>query len=374
MSNQGTIISLKPSELVDAIELMAPTKLSFFIWGPPGVAKSSIINQYGARHNRKVIDIRLSQIDAVDLRGMPYMPKGVDENSEEFGMKWSAPALLPKDPDSTDIIFLDEFPNALPSVHSTAYQLILDRKLGDYVVPENCIIIAAGNREGDRGNTFKLGAPISNRFVHFEIAPDFNSWRDWAVTAGIDSSIVGFLSAFNDEAYRFTPSTNERSFPTYRTWEFVDRILKSPKFEDSKKLIQEAAISGAVGSGAATKFIATRNSVQDLPDVNDVLTGRVTEIKALDVGLSYALTTSMCYALRNAYEDSKAQTGDKAAQAKEKYTSMCNYFLKFMMDNFKPEIVMMGSRTALTTFRLNMDFTKIPVFKDFTARYKGLLV
>lgn len=373
MAGTPTEITLKPRELVDAIKLMAPTGLSFFIWGPPGVAKSSIISQFAKENNREVIDIRLSQIDSVDLRGMPYMPKGMDETSDDFGMKWSAPALLPKDPNSTAIIFLDEFPNATPSVHAAAYQLVLDRKLGDYVVPEGCLIIAAGNREGDRGNTFKLGAPIANRFVHFEIAPDFESWRDWAVNNGIDSSIVGFLSAFQDEAYKFEPGSATRGFPTYRTWEFVDRILNRGDYENAPKQIQRAAISGAVGVGTMTKFMATRDSARDLPAVEEVLSGRITQVSNLDTGLCYALTTSMCYALRKANDELKESANKGNAQMQEQFTKKCDNFLRFLMTNFKPEIVVMGGRTALKTFRLDFDHKNMPAFKDFSQKFKSLL-
>lgn len=367
-------VTLKPRELLDAIKLMAPTGLSFFIWGPPGVAKSSIIAQYAKETGRPMIDIRLSQIDAVDLRGMPYMPRGMDENSEDFGMKWSAPALLPKDPESNAIIFLDEFPNATPSVHAAAYQLVLDRKLGDYEVPKNCVIIAAGNREGDRGNTYRLGAPIANRFVHFEIAPDFDSWREWAVMSGIDSTIVGFLSAFNDEAYNFKPNNSTRGFPTYRTWEFVNRIITSPEYENVERRIQEAAISGAVGSGTATKYLATRDSVLNLPSVDAVLRGEITKMEKVDIGLCYAFTTSMCYALRKDADDVAALPKDKSAAAAQAFHKKCDSFFRFMMENFKPEVVMMGAKVALNTFRIKMDYQQIPVFPEFTKTYKKLLV
>lgn len=373
MAATSTEITLKPRELIDAIKLMAPTGLSFFVWGPPGVAKSSIVQQFAKESGRPMIDIRLSQIDAVDLRGMPYMPKGMDENSEDFGMKWSAPALLPKDPNSNAIIFLDEFPNATPSVHAAAYQLVLDRKLGDYEVPEGCLIIAAGNREGDRGNTFRLGAPIANRFVHFEIAPDFDSWREWAVIHGIDSSIVGFLSAFNDEAYKFEPGSATRGFPTYRTWEFVDRILNKGDFEAAPKQIQRAAISGAVGVGTMTKYLATRDSARNLPAVEEVLTGRVKTVDKLDTGLCYALTTSMCYALRKANDEAKDPVNKGNKQMQDDFTKKCDNFLRFLMTNFKPEIVVMGGRTALKTFRLDFDHKNMPAFQDFSKQFKSLL-
>ncbi|MCK5721481.1 MAG: AAA family ATPase, partial [Gammaproteobacteria bacterium] len=125
------------------------------LWGAPGVGKSQIISQIAARHNAPLIDIRLSQMEPSDLRGIPFR--------EGDRVEWAIPSMLPNEKihGANGILFLDEITSAPPSVSAAAYQLILDRKLGDYEVPKGWAIFAAGNRQGDRGVTYTMPAPLA---------------------------------------------------------------------------------------------------------------------------------------------------------------------------------------------------------------------
>ncbi|MCP5352754.1 MAG: MoxR family ATPase, partial [Chromatiales bacterium] len=133
------------------------------LWGPPGVGKSQMVGQIAARHGVKVIDVRLSQMEPSDLRGIPFR---VGSHVE-----WAIPAMLPNEErhGPAGILFLDEINSAPPSVSAAAYQLILDRRLGEYEVPDHWAIFAAGNRQGDRGVTYQMPAPLANRFSHYEV-------------------------------------------------------------------------------------------------------------------------------------------------------------------------------------------------------------
>ena len=145
-----------------------------FLWGPPGIGKSDIVKQIGAELEREVIDVRLALWEPTDIKGIPYY------NADQGKMVWAPPAELPTNEDSTAIIFLDELNSAPPAVQAAAYQLVLNRQVGTYKLPKGVDIVAAGNREGDRGVTYRMPAPLANRFVHLEMKVDFDDWQDWA--------------------------------------------------------------------------------------------------------------------------------------------------------------------------------------------------
>ena len=130
------------------------------LWGAPGVGKSQMVAQVAARNHVPLIDIRLSQMEPSDLRGIPFLKGDI--------VDWAIPSMLPdqKRHGVAGILFLDEITSAPPSVSAAAYQLILDRSLGEYKVPDQWAIIAAGNRQGDRGVTYTMPAPLANRFSH----------------------------------------------------------------------------------------------------------------------------------------------------------------------------------------------------------------
>jgi hypothetical protein len=193
------------------------------LWGPPGVGKSQMVAQIATRHQVPVIDIRLSQMEPSDLRGIPFR---VDERVE-----WAVPAILPNAErhGETGILFLDEINAAPPAVSAAAYQLILDRRLGEYQVPEHWAIFAAGNRQGDRGVIYSMPAPLANRFSHFEVETNLDDWVTWAYANGIDERVIGFLRFRPELLFDFDPAHNPVAFPSPRSWEFAHRGLASSK-------------------------------------------------------------------------------------------------------------------------------------------------
>lgn len=367
-------LSLRPSEVSQVIGHFAnmAKKRSLFIWGPPGISKSSVIAQKAAELGYGFVDIRLSQMDPTDLRGIPHPTKVIDEKTgkEVSGMAWSAPLVLPRDPEAKVIILLDEFNSAPQSVQAAAYQLILDRKLGEYEVPKNCVIIAAGNRETDKGITFRMATPIANRFVHIEMTHNFDDWQEWALKSKVNQFVVGYLTSMKHELFDFQPGSASRGFATPRTWEFVSDILKDS--ENIPELVLLTMVSGAVGEGVAAQFMEYRKNAADLPDPREVLAGKVTKLKRNDVSLCYALTTAMCYELKDAYERVE-RNGKKAAELDE-WISMTDHFLGFMMDNFQPEVTIMGAKTALSVFKLRFDARKMKNFTPFSKKYQDLIM
>lgn len=161
-----------PKSAKKSIRYAIKKRRPVFLWGPPGIGKSDIVKQIGEDTNREVIDVRLALWEPTDIKGIPYY------NSDAGKMVWAPPAELPTDPDSTAIIFLDELNSAPPAVQAAAYQLILNRRVGTYTLPKGVDLVAAGNREGDRGVTYRMPSPLANRFVHLEAKVDFDDWQD----------------------------------------------------------------------------------------------------------------------------------------------------------------------------------------------------
>ncbi len=260
---------MKAKELSKSLEKLIESQIPVFVWGSPGIGKSSIIKQIATDKGLEFVDLRLSLLDPTDLKGIPFFDK---DNHEAV---WASPNFLPKNPDSKGILFLDEINTAPPSVQASAYQLVLDRKVGDYELPKGWSIVAAGNHESDRGVVYRMPPPLANRFVHLNMEVSFEDWKGWAYSNGIDSSIIAFLHYDESKLFDFDPSKNQKSFPTPRSWEYVHRVLAS---NIESTLLMEI-ISGAVGSESATAFMSFRKVMSRLPDIEKLLNGEELEVE-----------------------------------------------------------------------------------------------
>ncbi len=261
------------------------------LWGPPGVGKSQIIAGIAAKHGVPLIDIRLSQMEPTDLRGIPFRK---DDNVE-----WSVPSMLPdaRRHGPAGILFLDEINAAPPTVSAAAYQLILDRKLGEYSIPEGWAIFAAGNRQGDRGVTYAMPAPLANRFTHYDVEANLDDWIGWALDKGIDARILGFLRFRPDLLFSFDAAHNPVAFPSPRSWEYAHRALY--KFSDRPDLLGDA-LQACVGQGVGVELKAFIDNMENLPDIDGILEGRVADVPR-GIDLQYGVASAL---VRRARESS----------------------------------------------------------------------
>ncbi|BBB22701.1 conserved hypothetical protein [Abyssogena phaseoliformis symbiont OG214] len=267
----------------ELISVMHGHHTPVMLWGAPGIGKSQIISQVATKNGVNIIDIRLSQMEPSDLRGIPF------KNGDL--VDWSVPSLLPdsKRHGEQGILFLDEITSAPPTVSAAAYQLILDRRLGDYIVPEGWVIFAAGNRQGDRGVTYSMPAPLANRFSHFELDVNLDDWVAWAYENNIDERIIGFLRYRPEHLFEFDAKHNPVAFPSPRTWEFVHRALN--KFGTDLSLFRQAA-SACVGEVAGVEITTFVEHMADLPDLDAIINGESVSIpKELD--LQYAICAAL---------------------------------------------------------------------------------
>ena len=270
-----------------------PVKLlpSVMLWGPPGVGKSQAIRQLAKEIEKNtgkkavVTDVRLLLFNPIDLRGIPTA------NEDKTLAIWLKPQIFQMDPgdDVVNILFLDEISAAPQSVQAAAYQITLDRVIGEHKLPENCIVVAAGNRTTDKSVAFKMPKALANRFLHIEVEGSFKSWKQWAIHSGIHPKVLGFLTFRQNYLMKFDAASEELAFATPRAWEMVSNILNYVSDDVDKVL---SLISGVVGSGVAVEFRTWTRVYDDLPDLEDIFDGKNPKLPT-GTDAMYALTAAM---------------------------------------------------------------------------------
>lgn len=279
---------MRPAQLLSVLERELASAAEghhtpVMLWGPPGVGKSQMIALVAQRQQVPVIDIRLSQMEPSDLRGIPFR---VEQHVE-----WAIPALLPDvhRHGQAGILFLDEITSAPPAVSAAAYQLILDRRLGEYQVPAHWAIFAAGNRQGDRGVTYSMPAPLANRFSHFEVDTHLDDWVAWAYAKGLDERVIAFLRFRPELLFDFDPAHNPVAFPSPRSWEFAHRALQ--KFQADPQLLQ-GTLQACVGPAAGIELAAFIASIDQMPDLDAICRGEPVPVPS-EIDLQYAVAAAL---------------------------------------------------------------------------------
>ena len=359
VSDNLTITSVQARKaLLTAFKAKRPV----FLWGPPGIGKSEVVAEVAEELNGPVIDLRMAQMEPTDIRGIPYFNKDINK------MDWAAPVDLPSEEFAAQhpivVLFLDEMNSAPPAVQAAGYQLILNRRVGKYVLPDNVVIVAAGNRDSDKGVTYRMPMPLANRFVHIEMRADFTAWQNWAVTKGIHKDVVGYLSFAKNDLYDFNAKSSSRAFATPRSWCFVSDLLNDEDNVDSDTLFN--LVSGAVGDGLSVKFMAHRKVAGKMPNPSDILSGKVKDLNVKEISAMYSLTISMCYELRDALENKKVNNKD--------FHEMASNFFEYIMKNFETELVVMGAKIALKTYKLPIEPSQLKNFDEFHKKYGKYIV
>lgn len=241
------------SETKLAIEVCFLENIPVMMLGKPGIGKSSIVNQMAQEEDVELLDIRLAQWDSIDLRGVPSV--------EGRKTHWNTPFVFPTDPNSQGIMFYDELPHADPSTQKAAYQLIQDRRLGEYIIPDGWRIVAAGNPGSDR-----LTEALGNRFLHLDVEPSIRDWAVWAAKNNIDSDIIGLLMARPELLIAMPTNSDEYAFPSPRTWGFASQIHQHHRTSPVYKHL----ITGAVGKAGYVELMGYVNLLSKLPTLDEI--------------------------------------------------------------------------------------------------------
>jgi MoxR-like ATPase len=222
------------------------------IWGACGVGKSQIVAQVASDLDYDFLDVRAVQLDPVDLRGLPR----ISEDQTE----WMPPKFLPTT--GRGILFLDELTSAPQMTQAGCYRLVLDRKLGEYMLPDGWVVIAAGNPASECSVHFVMPRPLRNRFVHLDLEPDLDDWCRWAVKAQVRPEIIAFLRFKPDLLHTADATSDANAWPTPRSWEMASHVLSGIARRQKTKLLSGTSefeaqlLDGTVGPAAASEFVA----------------------------------------------------------------------------------------------------------------------
>jgi hypothetical protein len=237
------------------------------IWGACGVGKSQIVAKVASDLQWQFLDIRAVQLDPVDLRGLPRIAADRAE--------WVPPNFLPTS--GNGILFLDELTAAPQMTQAGCYQLVLDRRLGEYKLPEGWVVIAAGNPASERGVHFSMPRPLRNRLVHLELEPDFEDWCQWAIKAGIRPEIIAFLRFKPALLHNADPKSDVNAWPTPRSWEMASNVLsgfarrQNSGFLSGTTEIEAQLLEGTIGEAATTELVAFLRLFRQLPSIQEIL-------------------------------------------------------------------------------------------------------
>ena len=387
------ISTVSPSKLKLAIQHSIARKRPMFIWGQPGIGKSEIVAEVARMQNRPLIDIRLPLMEPTDIRGIPYLAeiKVYDKNGvlmrdelnvpitdKEF--RWSTPSDLPLDEASRAIVFFDEMSAAPPSVQAATYQIILNRRIGNYVLPAEVAIIAAGNRVKDKGVAYNMPMPLANRFApHLTLDVDVDDWKEWATLNRVHKDIVGYISFQPGDLNLFNPSTDSYAFATPRSWYFVSELLQD--VGPDGKLVETTLpndvlgdmVKGTIGESVGIKFLSYRKQAANLPHAKDVLSGKVKKLSSKQIDVMYALTTALCYELRDVSERAVKAAANGDTKMNDEFHKQVDTFLRFIMDNFEDELAVMASKTILGTYKLPIKAPCLTNWVEFVKRFAELL-
>jgi MoxR-like ATPase len=246
-------------------------KISTMIWGAPGIGKSSIVSQVSRVHKMDFVDVRLSQLAPTDLRGLPVAEDGIS--------KWYPPEFLPRS--GNGILFLDELNMAPPAMQGVAQQLILDRRVGSYQVPEGWYVWAAGNRKEDRAAVFDMPSPLANRFLHLQVEPDFESFKSYAIATKIHEQIIAFLSFRPTLLHKI--DHQQPTWPSPRSWVMANQLHKA-----------KLDISPAIGEETTAEFNAFIQIYENLPDLTLIFSGEGDKIPfPKEPSVRYATTIAL---------------------------------------------------------------------------------
>lgn len=245
---------MTPSTLIPALTTLIKLKRPGFVWGKPGIGKSDLVRQVALELDRSLIDQRAILLDPIDLRGLPLITDGQ--------VSWSTPSFLPTA--GSGILFLDELNAAPPLVQTACYQLILDRRLGDYIMPDGWAIVAAGNRQTDRAGAQRMPSALSNRFIHLTLEPDLQDWTDWAAQHNVAPELIAFLRFRPELLHKY--SGEEQAFPSPRTWSFASQILEATP----PGAMRDELLNGTIGDAAQSELSGFLRVFDSLPRIESI--------------------------------------------------------------------------------------------------------
>ncbi|MBM4356737.1 MAG: AAA family ATPase [Deltaproteobacteria bacterium] len=240
------MLALSPPEIVALLGSL-PAARTPFIWGPPGIGKSALVRLAAERLDLPCVTLLGTQLAPEDLIGVPRILRSTVGDGERHVTEFCPPrAILRSEP---FLLFIDELNSAVPDVQKAFYSLILDRRLGDYELPEGSRVVGAGNRIEDRALVRPMATALSNRMLHVALEPNAEAWLAWGAESGLHPLVLGFVRARPDRLHELPPTDTTPAYPTPRAWHLLSDALSS--VDES---LWPALAAGSVGDRAGAEF------------------------------------------------------------------------------------------------------------------------
>ncbi|MFZ5737223.1 ATPase family protein associated with various cellular activities (AAA) [Rhodopseudomonas thermotolerans] len=270
---QGNPMNIPPVSIAAAkaalIEQYADPTLrrrASMLWGTRGVGKSSIVRQVAAHYRVPLIDLRLTTIEPVDIRGAIY----ADENLAKT--VWFPPEFLPSRDQPEGVLFLDELTAADQRLQISAYSLILDRRVGNYHLPDGWQVVAAGNASFHGAISHDMGTALADRMFHFNVQTAIDAFLSHAMSHDFAPEVMAYLKIRPDKLddTQAQLAGDHLIGASPRGWEDISNVLKSGLSDHAKRLF----VQGRIGAANAAEFFGVLREIQAGTDVLKLLAAR----------------------------------------------------------------------------------------------------
>jgi len=336
--------------------------VSITVLDPNGVA----IHRWNDQLNPKVENLKL---EVSDLEPRTSVTLSLKPGKEIKDLTGCTISVIDK-----AILFLDELSAAVPEVQNAALQLCLDRRVGEYDVPRDVPIMAAGNRESDAAFVHPMSAPLSNRFCHIRLIPSLTDWIEWAMIKKVHPHILGYLQWKGSKALmQFDPdkmAEGDGGFPTPRSWYKLHQQMSG----NLPETIFNSIVTGYIGKSMGHDFLAYRKVCEVLPSTDDILSGKPVKIEDdLDIGAKYGLATALCYRLQDFHDQYYNEAEDDQDKQAEEWKTAAAAFVKFIDKYLGKEMTVLCIHIVARHLHISFVKFKGTKFAGFAKRYRDIL-
>lgn len=285
---------MKPTELLAFLSRTIAARIPVLITGAPGIGKSDIVAQAAADADADLILSHPAVADPTDAKGLPWVTTDTTKKTAVTRATFLPFGELQQaiDARTPTVWFLDDLGQASPAVQASYMQLLLARRVNGHALPECVTFIAATNRRTDRAGVSGILEPVKSRFGSIvELTPDLDDWCTWAIDADVAPELIAFLRFKSDLLCAFSATNDLTNSPVPRTWSHVNQLLKL----QLNASVQQQALSGAVGEGAAIELLAFLKLAARLPSIDQILIDPKSVAVPKQPAVLYALASALAY-------------------------------------------------------------------------------
>lgn len=256
-----TAIELNQQQAIDFLLHVAIVR-PVFIWGPPGIGKSALVQRFADSVGMECVSLLGSQLAPEDLLGIPR----IDGDCSRF----YPPAAIVRT--APFVLFLDELNASSHEIQKAFNSLILEQRIGEYRLPPGTVVIGAGNRAKDAAIVKPMPSALVNRMSHIHLRADHRQWLGWAAQeGGIHPWVLEYIGMRPDHLWS-EPPKHEEPFSTPRSWHMLSDALHS--FGDGvKEEMVEALAYGLLTPAHAGHFKGYLKQVHQKHALHAILKG-----------------------------------------------------------------------------------------------------